>query len=314
MNSEITMDQNYLALYESELKGSSLISVVAYLRVASYTQGDDSPLESGVQASAIRRLCEEKFPEGCRIIWVTDKGASGNTPWQRAGHEHSQYRPGLTLVTQLIERGYVRYVCVERLHRLTRSPKLWLEFKEKYLDRYDVQLLSAAEPVEVAKGDYNSFVELLVSDGSCIRCQISQAAHHGLHNRLADGYPLGKPPYGWQCQDRRKLKSGQRIGIEPVHKQAAVVRQIWDRFLAGQNTADIAEELNQMRVCSPSGKHKWSVRTILRILKNPLHCGLILGSKGEYVRGEHFERRIIDESLFARALDRLSRMRRRRTM
>jgi len=190
MNSEITMDQNYLALYESELKGSSLISVVAYLRVASYTQGDDSPLESGVQASAIRRLCEEKFPEGCRIIWVTDKGASGNTPWQRAGHEHSQYRPGLTLVTQLIERGYVRYVCVERLHRLTRSPKLWLEFKEKYLDRYDVQLLSATEPIEAAKGVDQGWFMASVSDGGSRLCGRRSRVFNG-GARAKSGYTSG---------------------------------------------------------------------------------------------------------------------------
>ena len=151
MNSEIEISHNDLALCESELKDSSvLVSVIGYVRIASCAQDEDHVFDA--QVSAIRQLCEKRLPEGCRIIWVTDKGASGNMSWQRPGLQPGHYRTGLTLVTQLIERGYVRYVCVERFHRLTRSSKLSQEFKNDYLDRHDVQLLSATEPIEVAKG------------------------------------------------------------------------------------------------------------------------------------------------------------------
>ena len=59
-----------------------------------------------------------------------------------------------------------------------------------------------------------------------------------------------------------------------------------------------------MGIPSPGGNSNWSSRSVRDILKNPLHAGLVR-VKGKCVRGAHFGDRIIDESLFQAAEERL---------
>lgn len=161
-NKEIEIDQHDLALYESELsRDCSEASVVGYLRCATICDGSDNQLM--VQAQSIRDLCTREFAGGCRILWVTDRGASGNLPYWKPGLEPGEYRTGLTVMTQLIERGLVQHVCVYKRNRVARSPRLYLEIEEDYFEKYGVRLLSATETSLDDPDAYRRFSDLLVA-------------------------------------------------------------------------------------------------------------------------------------------------------
>ena len=257
---EMWIDQNDLTLYESQLKeAGDLISVAAYLGVACISQDTDNSLM--MQTQSIRDLCSREFPEGCKIIWVSDHGASGTLPYWRPGFDSGTFRTGLTSLIQLVERGLVQHVCVYNASRLTRSVRLLLDLKQKF-ENYGVRLLSATE----AGSSDDVF-------------------------RNSSGFN------GWRPQDRRGVRRCQRVGIEPVPQQAKIVQQIWEWFAAGLSRAEIADNLTKMGVPSPGGNSKWTSRGVRDLLRNPVHAGLIR-VKGKYVRGAHFDDRIIDESLF----------------
>lgn len=67
--------------------------------------------------------------------------------------------------------------------------------------------------------------------------------------------------------------------IDP--EQAAIVRSIYEQFLAGKSMQDIANELTGQGVPTPSGKSKWQATVIRSILSNEKY-------KGDALRGKTY--------------------------
>lgn len=68
----------------------------------------------------------------------------------------------------------------------------------------------------------------------------------------------------------RKGENGQP---EIDEEEAKIVRFIYERYLAGDGTIQIARKLEKMQVRSPMGKDKWTSRTIISILTNEKYKG-----------------------------------------
>ncbi len=64
-----------------------------------------------------------------------------------------------------------------------------------------------------------------------------------------------------------------------IPEQAAVVRQIFDSFLAGRSIRMIKQELEQQGVPATKGGSTWSESAIRNILKNEKYCGDVLMQK-----------------------------------
>ena len=56
-------------------------------------------------------------------------------------------------------------------------------------------------------------------------------------------------------------------------KEAAVVREIYQRYLAGQSPKAISQELERRKIPAPAGGAKWGIPTVCSILKNEKYCG-----------------------------------------
>lgn len=271
--------------------------VAGYLRVSTDIQADEGhSLET--QPIYMREACARRFPDGCHIIWVADEGLSGTLPCKRDGLKRGQYRPGLTLVTRLIEQGLVQYVCVYKCNRLCRSLRIWLEFEEDYLQKYDAEFFSATEPVDNRTIAGKFIADLLMATSSYERDQILQITRHGMQARRAEGYLVGDVSYGWEWEDYRLLAPRQRRNIRPVIEQAKIVRKIVNWFLAGRYIPWIIRQLEETGVPSPNGKPIWSYQSVLNTLLNPVHCGYVRSGDGKLVRGAHYDLRIIEESTY----------------
>ena len=68
----------------------------------------------------------------------------------------------------------------------------------------------------------------------------------------------------------RKGEDGQPE-IDP--EQAAIVRLIYEKFLAGDSYSTIAQYLMEDGIQTPAGKEKWSESTIRSILSNERYKG-----------------------------------------
>lgn len=140
----IAIRNNYnLAQHQHKLHFDELPLVVAYIRYGHTPAVADLP---GPQMAPIVRMLTAKFGMyGFNVIWVIEE-ASGSLPIYSEGLAAGEYRPGLTLVAELLSSGYGKYLAVSRIHRLTRSLRAYLELEENVLAPNGVQLLVASGP------------------------------------------------------------------------------------------------------------------------------------------------------------------------
>lgn len=290
----------------------SLPVVACYLRVSSPEQAEENhSIET--QAKILRRACEHRFPNGAHLVYVSDEGFSGTLPYKKPGLRPGEYRPGLTLLAKLAEHGYIHCIGVYKCNRFTRSLRVWYEFDEDYMDKYAIDFFSATEPVSNRSVAGRFITNLLMASSSFERDQIVSAAQHGLKQRQAEGYPIGVPPYGWRCEDRRRLPKGQRPCFEPVEEQAEIVRRVIHEYLSGASMQSLVTALTISRYPTPTGKRAWNIHTVKRILTSPIHCGLMKDASGNLVRGKHYSRRIIEEEQYFAVQERIRLVEQRST-
>lgn len=294
-------------LYEVEralVFHDSLPVVACYLRVSLPEQAEENhSIET--QAKILRRACEHRFPNGAHLVYVSDEGFSGTLPYKKPGLRPGEYRPGLTLLAKLAEHGHIHCIGVYKCNRFTRSLRVWYEFDEDYMDKYAIDFFSATEPVSNRSVAGRFITNLLMASSSFERDQIVSAAQHGLKQRQAEGYPIGNPPYGWQCEDRRRLPKGQRPCFEPVEEQAEIVRRVVREYLSGVTMQSIVTILTLSHVPTPTGKEAWNMHSVKRILTSPIHCGLMKDASGKLIRGKHYSRRIIEEEQYFAVQERI---------
>jgi DNA invertase Pin-like site-specific DNA recombinase len=274
--------------------------VGGYIRTATIDAvGNYSPDE---QRSAVRDFCKRKFPEGCRLFWISDIGASGKLPWKHDNLQTGQYRPGLTILVDLIKQGSVWNICTYGIDRLARSTRILFELLEDYIEPYSTRLYSVTEIIDAKK--YN---DILAAQEIHRLCSMQRIAADAQQARIREGYTVGRPPYGWISEDVRILKHSQRVGIEPVAAETEIVRRIVNEYLNGHCLSQIASGLASSNVLSPGGTNKWSSKTVKGILRCPIHYGLMKSIDGTLVRGVHYDKRLFDESVYEQVVNKNNR-------
>lgn len=164
--------------------------------------------------------------------------------------------------------------------------------------KHDVQLLSVQDPEILAGGD---MALLLGAIGGMRNHQDSKrkglAVSAGHRRRAADrGKPFrgGRRTFGYRWIDDSRTDGH----FEPVPKEAAIVREMFDRALNGASAKAIARWLGDEGVESTApGKLLNRPSTIGRMLSNPTYAGRV-PYKGEVFPGAH--EAIVDPAVFDR--------------
>lgn len=244
-------------------------------------------------------------------------------------------RPGFEALLKLVQakqRG-VDVLVVEDVSRLSRdfadAAQLF-----KQLRYAQVRMLGVGDGIDTdarsAKLMYG--VKALISD--IYRDDLADKTLRGLKGRFLAGYSAGGLAFGYR-NVRETTPDGRPVGsrIELHEEQAAVVRRIFEMYLAGRSLAMIAKTLNDEGVPSPRAKTKhrrngWIASTVRAMLHNDRYTGAwvynrrewardpITGKKrpklrdeSEVIRADHPELRIIDPATWQAAQDRLAGVR-----
>ncbi len=80
-----------------------------------------------------------------------------------------------------------------------------------------------------------------------------------------------KAPYGYRIKDGKNLEINE--------EEAAIIRLIFARYLAGENTVDIAASLTKMGLRTRDWKEQWNTFSVAYILKNEKYIGDALCQK-----------------------------------
>ena len=304
MTTELYIHKYDLSIYKNDLEfGDDLPAVIGYLRVSSDMQVDEGH-SLDAQLVFIREACQRRFADGFHLIFVADPGLSGTLFYRRKGRNERLYRPGLTVVTELIEQGIAQFLCCYKCDRLCRDLDIWLELEKNYLKKYGVEFFAAAEPVSNNDAASKFIADILMANADYAGATIREISQHGIDKRRADGYFFGQVCFGWRWQDERLVPPDHYVDIEPHPEEATIVNQMIDWYLSGRSKGWIAHQLEDRGIRAPRGNSNWDKSSIHKILVNPRHCGLIKDKDGKWVRGAHYKKRIIDEGTHQAIIDR----------
>jgi len=225
-----------------------------YLRVSTEAQAGPERYGLDSQRSDIEAFAAAGGYEV--ITWYTDAGISGGT----------LDRPGLVACMDAAAHRSVDVVLVAKMDRLSRDlmGSLWIR---KELLRYDVQVLSVAEPFDAEDPAGRLFMQIVSAFAEFEKNRITERLSGGRKQKAKQGgYSGGRPALGYTA-----TKGGKVLTLDPVG--AATVQRVFALRSEKLSMNKIAAALNQEGITTATGA-RWHDMTVKRVLdREPLYSG-----------------------------------------
>lgn len=187
-------------------------------------------------------------------------------------------RPALDKMMLDIVREKINMVIVKDTSRLTRDKNLTSYFTDIFFPDNDIRFISVTEFVDTGERyDIDDMVALMGIINQSYLEDISKKIKVVKTELKKQGkFIENSVPYGYKKDSNNKYKLV--IDIE----SAEVIRKIFSLYLEGTKPFDIAKELNNRNIKTPSAyqnlKQKakcWTNKIVNRILANPIYTGRI---------------------------------------
>lgn len=270
------------------------MQVRAYVRVSTEEQAEEG-FSIPAQRQRVIDFCRSQWGAETEVTWYVDDGQSAK----------DLGRPALAHLRADARRGDL--VMVLRLDRLTRSVlDLYTLLKE--WEGRGVGFRSVTEPYDTGSTEGRFMIGLLALLAEWERLRIGERVREVMaHTVKQERRHLSRPPLGYGL-------NGGRLVIEEV--EAAVVRELFARYAAGQGTRAIALALNRQGLRTKQGR-EWTDLSVAYVLRNPAYTGQV--AWGRVVRrgrrrpepegtllvtGGH--ERLVDDATWARVQERLA--------
>lgn len=280
------------------------LRVAAYCRVSSNSadQLNSYARQMKVYTELINRRKEWQLVEV-----FADEAVSGTT---------AEKRPEFLRMIKACELRQIDLIITKSVSRFARNVKESLEYVRK------LKLLGIG--VQFEKEGINTMSlgdEMLINTFSAIAQEESVAISQNLrlanHKRMADGeYINASEPYGYQFDGKKLI---------PCESEALIVKNIYEYYLNGLSTAEIAFELNSRGIPTKTGKDKWRAARVACIISNEKNVGDSLyqktfttplpfkklknrGEEDQYYASDTHEG-IIDREIYERAMALLEKRR-----
>lgn len=220
---------------------------------------------------------------GATVVAELSEDVSGGLPLAQ--------RPALSEALRRIEAGEARYLIVASVDRLARN----LEEQQAVLRRLEnaraaIRFADMALP---AGADGQLLLAVLGGISEYERRQIGLRTQRGKLARARSGRQVScrNAPLGYAIVQRNDVIAGRYpADLEGryvvLDEPAALVRDLYARYAAGQTLGELAGDLNRRGVPTPSGKGEgWHRVTIARMLANPAYKGEATYTVGGRRRG-----------------------------
>ena len=197
-------------------------------------------------------------------------------------------RPGYKRMQEAAKAGQFNVLLLDDLSRLARD-SVEQERTMRRLEYQGIRIISTGDGYDstskakkIQRGMKGLMNEVFLDD-------LAEKVHRGQKGQAIKGRWNGGRPYGYQLKkildesQRDQYGEPLRVGteLEIVPKQAHIVREIFERYAAGESCLTIAADLNARGIPSPGSTWKRNVRrcnswmdTAVRgILASPLYTG-----------------------------------------
>ena len=166
----------------------------------------------------------------------------------------------------MAERESWDTLLVIKMDRIHRNSRNFMEMMEN-LQGWDKNFVSATESFDTSTAMGRFVMDIIQRIAQLESEQIGERVYMGMSQKARTGPGiLGfNLPLGYAVQDGTLI---------PRPGEAEVVREVFERCLAGETTGGIAHSLNLRRVPAKRGG-RWTHARILYILHNPLYAGYL---------------------------------------
>lgn len=267
------MNQSTLSIYTQPTINQT---AAIYCRLSRDDEIDGESNSISNQKKLLKRVTEE-YGYSHTEIYIDD----GITGW-------TFDRPGFKSMEQDIIDGKIDAVFVKDMSRLGRNYLQCGYYTEHFFPDNDIRFIAVNDNIDSNKGENelapvkNLFNEWFIRDTS-----LKIRTSHRIKGN--SGEPLSKPPYGYK-KDPESTKHW--LIDEPA---AEVVRKIFEMYLNGYGTEQIAGFLEKEHILTPNAyakengfkvsgfvaenKYRWRSSTVSKILSQQEYCGDIINFK-----------------------------------
>lgn len=244
------MEKRITMVQPSIPKLIELLRVAAYARVSS---GKDAMLHSmSAQVSYYSELIQRN-PEWKYAGVYTDEAFTGT----------KDNREGFQRMLEDCRAGKIDRIITKSISRFARNTLTLLntvrELKELGVDVYFEE-----QNIHSMSGDGELMLTILASFAQ----EESRSVSENCKWRIRQQFQAGKP-YGWCFMYGYRIKKG----VVTIHEEeAAVVRWVFESYLDGVGTAEIARQMREKEIPAYRGG-VWSPNRVVAMLKNEKYCG-----------------------------------------
>ncbi|MBQ8263571.1 MAG: recombinase family protein [Oscillospiraceae bacterium] len=230
----------------------------AYIRVSTDEQAELSP---DSQLAVVRSYAEKNgyiLPE--EYIF-TDEGISGRT---------AKKRPAFNEMIALAKSTDhpVDAILVWKFSRFARNQEESIVYKAM-LKKDKVDVVSVSEPL--IEGPFGSLIERIIEwMDEYYSIRLSGEVKRSMTVNAQRGQRQSIPPFGYTLEPPRA--DGKQRDMIPLPEEAALVREIFARFVGGEGLFPIAKWLNSVGARTHRGG-AFENRTVEYILCNPTYVG-----------------------------------------
>lgn len=240
------------------------------MRAAIYSRfSTDKQTESSI-ADQLRVCRERAEKEGWRVVATfEDQGISGAALGNRPG------------VQEMMTAGLARQFDVLLVMELSRLSRSQADLP-KTIDRLaakGVRVIGVQDGYDSARKGHKLQAGLSGIIGEAFREMVSDKTFAALETRAKGGRPTGGRAYGYTSQN------------EVVEPEAAIVREVFSRYAAGESQRALAADLNRRGVFSPRGR-PWMVSALHAILHNERYIGKLIWNKTAWRKDPDTGRRL----------------------
>ena len=248
---------------KKELSGKSEAqkkkNVAAYCRVSTDTEEQAGSFEAQMQYYKTKI---ENTPNWTLVDVFGDEGISGV----------SDNRPEFQRMMEYCDKGKIDLILTKSVSRFSRNVSVTIDCVRKLREK-GIGIIFEKENVNTL--NYTS--EMILG----LHGIFAQAESESMSENIKLGkrfhYREGKVGFNFNRVFGYTQNQDEEISIDLA--QAATVILIFDEFQNGRSLQEIARELQEKGMLSPSGKEQWSSQAVKRILTNEKYTGDVLTQK-----------------------------------
>ena len=235
-----------------------LLKVAAYCRVS--TEQDEQQNSYEAQIEHYNSVIAE-HKDWLNAGIYADKGISGTM---------AKKRPEFLKMIKHCRQHKIDLILVKSISRFARNTVDCLEYIRE-LKALGIGVIFEKENINTLTETSEAMITIMGYFAQAESESISKNVTWGVRHAFAEGRVT------FTCDIYGYHKVGD--GVEIVEEEAKIIREIFEKYYAGESPQNICNSLNERGIPTPSKKGKWVHATIQTILRNEKYKGDVITQK-----------------------------------